>query len=320
MAEIPNAPSRVSVIIPIYGNLGDLDRLLAAWRRQTVQPHEIILVDSSPISQVTPPPGVKYVRNPTDVALSWDYNLGAKAATGEFILNMQQDCVPEDPRALEKELACMTPGRVAVVPLVTLPEASWRQYNFWGQVMMARWVGRVRQGICGKFDLIRREVFQRIGGYDTTRFSFAGEDMDLYMRLSEQGEVFVSDAEIIHYHSQKRPLTFRAMLTKHYQLAESFGALFRRWGFKLRRIPYSGHWTHHLAKYLYLLLPLLAVAPLPTVVALLVLTQFTHVESWRVGGWKLPVLLLVNPVLFLTGFCGTVVGFVTGRQRYSQNK
>jgi hypothetical protein len=28
----------------------------------------------------------------------------------------------------------------------------------------------------------------------------------------------------------------------------------------------------------------------------------------------------VNPLLFLAGFWGTVVGFVTGQQRYSQNK
>ncbi|MFN7138673.1 MAG: glycosyltransferase family 2 protein [Limisphaerales bacterium] len=323
---IPSTP-KISVIIPVYGNLGDLDRLLAGLRKQTIQPHEIILVDSSPKSSLTPPPGVKYVRNPKGDALSWDYNFGAQQATGDFLLNMQQDCVPEDPRALEMLYNSLSDKRVAAVPLVTLPRENWEQYNFWGKVMMARWVGRVHQGISGKLDLIRRDVFLKIGGYDTERFSFAGEDMDLFLRLSEQGEVFISNAEIIHYHSQKKPLRFRDMLTKHYQLAESFGALFRRWGVKLKQIPYSGHWTHHLAKYLYPLVPLSFVlafvspsAAWTTLGLLLVLTQFTNMEGWRVKEAKTPVLLFANPVLFVAGFWGTLVGFVTGKQRYSQNK
>ncbi len=317
----------ISVIIPVYGNLGDLDRLLDGLAKQTIHPHEIILVDSSPKSSLTPPPGVKYVRNPEGNALSWDYNYGAQQATGDFLLNMQQDCVPEDPQAVETLYNSLTNKRVAAVPLVTLPRENWEQYNFWGKVMMARWIGRVQQGISGKLDLIRRDVFLKIGGYDTERFSFAGEDMDLFLRLSEQGEVFVSNAEIFHYHSQKRPLRFRDMLTKHYQLAESFGALFRRWGLKLKQIPYSGHWTHHLSKYLYPLLPLAVVTAFFSLkcagaigLALLVLTQFTNMESWRVRDPKTPLLLLANPILFLAGFWGTLLGFVTGKQRYSQNK
>lgn len=322
-----NTAPKISVIIPVYGNLGDLDRLLAGLAKQTLQPYEIILVDSSPQSSLTPPPGVKYLRNPKGDALSWDYNYGAQHATGDYLLNMQQDCVPEDPRTVETLFQSLTGNRVAAVPLVTLPRENWEQYNFWGKVMMARWVGRVQQGISGKLDLIRRDVFLRIGGYDTERFSFAGEDMDLFLRLSQQGEVYISNAEIIHYHSQKRPLRFRDMLTKHYQLAESFGALFRRWGFQLKKIPYSGHWTHHLAKYLYPLVPMTVLAgfvslKLAGVMAFLLffLTQLTNLEGWRVQGSQKPLLLLANPVLFLAGFWGTLVGFVTGRQRYSQNK
>jgi hypothetical protein len=117
------------------------------------------------------------------------------------------------------------------------------------------------------------------------------------------------------------------MLTKHFQLAESFGALFRRWGVKLKQIPYSGHWTHHLSKYLYPLLPLTVVSAffswkLAAALAsgLFILTQFTNMESWRVRDAKTPLLLLANPVLFLAGFWGTLLGFITGKQRYTQNK
>jgi glycosyltransferase involved in cell wall biosynthesis len=321
MADFPPRP-RVSVIIPIYGNAGNLGRLVVALNAQTLQPHEIVLVDSSskPIDQ--PPAGTRLVKNPVDIALSWDYNLGAKEATGDFILNMQQDCVPEDPRALEKMYRQLTdvPGRVSVVALVTLPRENFLQYNFWGQVLMARWVGRIRQGVSGKFDLHRAEVYRGIGCYDTSRFHFAGEDMDLFMRLSEKGEVYVSDVDIIHYHFQSLKTTWVHLVKKHYQVAESFGALFRRWGFKLWRIPYASHWSHHLAKYLYLLMLALPVFPRTAGTLLFIGSNLTNMESWRVKSWKTPVLLLFNPFLFAVGLAGTIVGLVSGRQRYSQNK
>ncbi len=324
---------QISVVIPIYGNVGDLDKLIAALNRQTLKPYEIIVVDSSPKHLANPPSGenVKFIKNPVDVSLAWDYNCGLKENSGDYQLNMQQDCLPGNETSLERLYHCLIePGnsRVAAVALVTLPEPIYQKYNFWGKVLMARWVGRVRQGISGKFDLIRKDVFQKIGGYDTKNFSFAGEDMDLFLRLSQHGEVFVSpDVEVWHLHSQHRPLTFRDFATKHYQLAESFGALFRRWQTRLRTIPYSGHWTHHLAKYLYPMLPLIPIVAfwsgktaVAMAVALFIATQFTNMESWKVKESKTPLLLLVNPALFLIGWWGTFVGFVTGKQRYSQNK
>ena len=175
---------KVSVIIPIYGRLGNIFELIRRLNRQTVKPHEIILVDSSPMEFKEIPPGVRYLKNPVDLGLSGDYNHGATHATGDYLLLMQQDCVPGSDTDLEENLRLLTPGRVAVTSSVTLPRENRQLYNFWGQALMARWVGTFKQGISGKFDLIRAEVFRKIGGYDTENFSFAGEDMDLCLRLS----------------------------------------------------------------------------------------------------------------------------------------
>ena len=324
---------KISVVIPIYGNVGDLDKLITALNCQTLKPHEIIVVDSSPKHLANPPTGanVKYIKNPVDVSLAWDYNCGLKENTGDYQLNMQQDCLPEDNTALERLYNYLNePGknRVGAVALVTLPERIYDKYNFWGKVLMARWIGRVRQGISGKFDLIRKDVFVKIDGYNVKYFSFAGEDMDLFMRLSQHGEVYVApDIEIIHYHQQSLKTGWKHLWKKHYQVAESFGALFRHWGGNLRKIPYTGHWTHHLAKYLYPVLPLIPVvafwsipAAIALAVALFIATQFTNLESWKVKESKTPLLLLVNPALFVIGWWGTFVGFVRGKQKYSQNK
>jgi len=312
--------ARISVIIPIYGNAGNLTRLIHALNAQTLKPHEIILVDSSPVGLKEIPPDVRYVKNPVDSALSGDYNHGAKHATGDYLLLMQQDCLPSTDRDLAENLRLLSPDRVAVTSSVTLPQELWERYSFWGQALMARWVRTVKQGISGKFDLIRADVFRKIGGYDTKTFSFAGEDMDLCLRLSQLGEVFVAPTQVIHWHNQSQKTTWTDLFKKHYQLAESFGALLRKWGPNLGRIPYASHFSHHFAKYLYPLVPFCLLFPKYFVPLLFVLSNLTNLEVWRVRSLKKVIFIVLNPALFMTDLLGTLKGLLTGKQSYSVNK
>ena len=316
---------KISVVIPIYGNIGNIQTLIDALNQQTIKPHEIIIVDSNPTTTTIPKAtNIKYIKNPTDIALSWDYNLGLSNSTGDFQLNMQQDCMPADTSAIERLYNHINkPGRVAAVALVTLPNTIFEQYNFWGKLLMARWVGKFKQGISGKFDLIRKDVFSKINGYDTKTFSFAGEDMDLYLRLSKHGEVYVApDVEVVHYHQQANKTNFNYVIKKNYILAESFGALFRRWGFKLKTIPYAGHWSHHIAKFLYPCFLLIPFAPKTTIIIILLLTQLISFDAWKTTTTikQQLILALLNPILLLTGLVGTTTGLLTGKQQYSQNK
>ncbi len=314
---IPDPRPKISVIIPVFGKSGDLNHLVQKLNDQTLKPHEIIVVDSNPTPLENPPPGVRHVVNPKDIAYGWDYNLGAQQATGDYLLNTSQDCLPESNRAIEELFDALTPERVAVAAIVTLPKEIWEQYNFWGKVMMARWVGEIRQGISEKFDLIRIETFRKVGGYDIETFRFCGQDQDLYLRLTQLGEVAIAKTPVLHLHQQPRGTSCRALIKKHFLLAESFGALFRKWGLHLKRAPYAENWTHHLAKYLYPVLLLLPFAPKTVGAALLVLTNLANIEVWRIRSPKVIVMLVLNPVLFLVGITGTVRGLLTGKQRYS---
>jgi hypothetical protein len=144
--------------------------------------------------------------------------------------------------------------------------------------------------------------------------------MDLCLRLSRLGEVFVAPTRVLHLHHQSQKTRCRDLFKKHYQLAEGFGALFRKWGLKVTRIPYASSHSHHLAKYLYLLLPFIFFFPRYAIPLLFVLTNLTNLEMWRIRSAKKIWFLLLNPLLFLVGAYGTLKGFVTGRQRYSVNK
>ena len=90
-------------------------------------------MDSSPKPLENPPDGVRYLKNPENIGLAADINLGSQSATGDFILIVQQDCLPENDRAIEQLFRDMTPERVAVASTVTLPSEIWEQYNFWGR-------------------------------------------------------------------------------------------------------------------------------------------------------------------------------------------
>jgi glycosyltransferase involved in cell wall biosynthesis len=315
-----NRSPQISAIVPVYGKMGDLPRLLDKLGGQTLKPHEIIVVDSSPKPLESPPPGVRLVKNPRDLGLACDLNLGAQMATGDHLLVVQQDCLPENERSIETLFSAMTPNRVAVASTVTLPREVWEQYNFWGKVLMARWVGDVKQGISDKFDLIRRDAFEKIGGYDVDRFAAGGQDMDLCLRLMQHGEVHISPNRAIHLHYQSKPTRWTEIFTKQFQIAESFGALIRKWGLKLQRAPYAGHWTHHLSKYLYPLLLLLPLAPRTVGVTLLLLTNVANWEALTIKSARTPLLLIFNPIIFLFQAAGTLRGLCSGRQQYSQDK
>jgi hypothetical protein len=49
-------------------------------------------------------------------------------------------------------------------------------------------------------------------------------------------------------------------------------------------------------------------------------SNLTNLEVWRIQSPRKILFLLLNPALFLTGFIGSIKGFVTGHQRYSVNK
>ncbi len=313
---------RISAIVPIYGNLGDLPRLLDCLRGQTLPPHEIIVVDSSPRALEKVPDGIKYLKNPEDIAFGYDMNFGSQHATGDFLLIVQQDCLPEKESAIEElhEAITALPNRVAASCTVALPQEIWDQYNFWGKVLMVRWIGDIKQGISDKFDLIRKSVFDRIHGYDIEHFRFCGQDQDLYMRLSAKGEVFVAPTRILHIHNQSRKTGPRDLFTKQFQLAQSFGALFRKWNFELSRAPYAGKWTHHLAKFMYPMLALIPFWPLETCLTLFFMSQFINTDVWRIRHLATPLMILLNPLLFLTGALGTAIGLITGKQHYSEHK
>lgn len=309
---------KISIIIPVSGGADKLSSLLRSLEEQTCPPSEILIVDNG--LKCAPPPllqeNIRYFHNIGNRNLSGNYNLGAAHATGDLLLMTQQDCWPSEPKTLERLVAELKDDVVASTSLVKLPEEVFQTYDFWGKVLMAKWVGTTRQGISGKFDLIRKDIFEKIGGYDCEHFRFAGEDIDLCTRLSDHGRVVVTTAEVIHHHHQGNQTSAYYVWGKHYMNAEGFGVGLRRHGRKIAKVPYAARWTHHINKFLYPVLLLVPLFPITTTLFLFVMTNVAQYLSFRAGTIKLPFLLLFNPILFLTGLGGTLIGFARGKQTF----
>lgn len=97
--------ARVSVVIPTYNGMNDgLPELIDSLHRQSLQPFEIIAVDSSSTDGTTEylrNKGVKVISIPKK-AFRHDYarNLGAEHASGGYILFTVQDACFDDPNWL----------------------------------------------------------------------------------------------------------------------------------------------------------------------------------------------------------------------------
>lgn len=58
---------------------------------------------------------------------------------------------------------------------------------------------------------------------------------------------------------------------------------------------------------------------LPVALAIIIGSNLSNLESWRVKSWKTWAYLpWFNVYLFFVGFVGTAVGLLTGKQRYTQ--
>ncbi|HEY4126610.1 MAG TPA: glycosyltransferase family 2 protein [Gammaproteobacteria bacterium] len=173
-------------------------------------------------------PGVTVVRNPANRGFGTACNQGAAAASGRYLLFINPDCrVPAG--ALQRMVAVLEahPEAGMLGPLVLnsdgseqrgcrrfLPDPKRALMRVLG-MHKADAQGRVAgfdltgtplpdkptpvEAISGACLLIRRELFERIGGWDESYFLHC-EDLDLCMRVQRDGTkvLFVPDVSVSH--------------------------------------------------------------------------------------------------------------------------
>ena len=212
---------RVSIVVPAFNNVAVTLQCLASVARNT--PHELIEVvvvddvstDSTPeaLAQTT---GVTVVRNEHNLGFLQTCNRGAAEASGEFVLFLNND-VEVGPAWLETllETADAAPdvgavGSKLVYPDGTLQEAGafvWSDGSAWnfgrgGDPEAPEFNYRREVDYCsGAALLVRRELFERLGGFDVRYAPIYYEETDLCFGLRAEGyRVLYEPRSVVVHH------------------------------------------------------------------------------------------------------------------------
>ena len=213
--------SRVSVVMLTHDELIHLEESLSTLHAQSRAPDEIIVVDNASADGSVEFiqrrfPGVRLLLNRDNVGFARGNNLGARAATGDYVVFLNNDVRLD--RAWLAELIKpleTNPDLVACQSLVLLynePErinTSGTTVNFLG-VGWCRDYRRPRDvslpadvpTVSGAAFAIRRDVFLAQGGFDESYFIYH-EDIDLSWRLRLEGHQLALAPSSIVYHKYR---------------------------------------------------------------------------------------------------------------------
>lgn len=222
-----------SVILTTYRR--DFRPALRSVLAQHAAPHEIILVDDDPQSQIAhwlvevdPHNQVRYVRNAANLGAAASRNVGLALATGDYVVFHDDDDLMR-PHKLERLADCVTgdlPDLIAHGACVHLTNerVSYQTRPCAAGNAAALFVANTLGGACCV--AVRRCSCRAVGGFDVQLR--ADEDYALWMRMTEQGygkaivlteplvDVYVaSQTDSVSKNQQQRMATFELMRERY---------------------------------------------------------------------------------------------------------
>jgi glycosyltransferase involved in cell wall biosynthesis len=177
---------RVSAIIPTKNRKEMLRRVLCALQQQTIR-SEIICVDDGSTDGTAAMldaefPQVKTLRHEVSRGPAAARNAGARVATGEFLLTLDDDCILAAPDAIERTLQLFDRPDIAGV---TLPFVNVQlDRRIWTAAPEADGAFVTTNYYAGMV-ILRRDSFLQAGGYREP-FFMHHEEADLAIRLLDK--------------------------------------------------------------------------------------------------------------------------------------
>ncbi|MDZ4662399.1 MAG: glycosyltransferase family 2 protein [Pseudomonadota bacterium] len=225
----------VSCIIPIKDKVELLRNLINDLKYKTDYRNlEIIVVDNNSkesatleyLSQLKYEPGVKVVSYPNAFNYSAINNLGVGSATGKVLALLNNDLEIINPDWLAEMVThALRPG-VGIVGAKLYYKNGFIQHagvgvgvgpisghlhrqnhrtesGYWNQLLFTHTVGAVT-GACM---VIKKDLYDKVGGFDEINLAVAYNDVDLCLRTRELGYrvVWTPFAELYHLESATRP-------------------------------------------------------------------------------------------------------------------
>lgn len=239
---------KVSIIVPVY-NKWELTRacLKSIQKNGLGEDSELLVVDnastdSTPDGIAREFPGVRHLRQETNLGFGKACNLGAREARGKFLVFLNNDTLVE-PGWLDALLELMASqpkagiiGAKLLYPNRKIQHAGIAFNNdkepfhiYIGFHEGSPCVNKVRrfQAVTGACILIPRSLFLDSGGFDE-QYNKGHEDIDLCLRVEQAGcEIWYQPKScIIHFESQTLKLQIKSSLNQK--------IFYNRWRRKIR--------------------------------------------------------------------------------------
>lgn len=228
----------VDVIIPTFNGARHLPRLLDNLRDQEGIPFTCTVVDDCSPDDIGPlirdsHPWVRWVRQPRNMGPAHSRNLAAALGSSPFIAVFDDDTYLDDDHFLHKAVVLMSGspsiGQLGGMilngfdPSVLLDCGIGRTGPLFGGLYhgqnLDRNAGRYLHprrvlGVCSAGMIVRREAFQRVGGFDPDYY-YSCEDLDLSLRLHLSGYDVRYEPTLRVYHLESQAMG-RALQRKMY--------------------------------------------------------------------------------------------------------
>ncbi len=237
--KIGNNKEEVSIVMPMRNASTTVEKALASLEKQTYPIKEVIVVNDasqdnsydivSNFSKKSKLP-IRIITSKKRGGPGSTFNLGVGKAKSSLVILMHSDCSLPTNREIEKltDPIRTKASVVASFPTIFVLERIWKKYDFWEKCFFVREVGKGTAGLATKFDCIRKDAYQKAGGFDVENFGVGGEDADLHERLRKIGKVTLSQARVTHLHYLGGGFTFKDFLRKKRQYAMIYGRLLRK--------------------------------------------------------------------------------------------
>jgi len=323
----------VSVIVPVHNGASTIGLALASAIQQDYPIQEIIVIDDGSTDTSLQAlsefiherrPVVRAHAHPSPLGLANTYNHGIEMASSDYVVFLHQDVVLPSVREMRFLMTPFSnsPDVLATTPTEIHPYDAWATYPFWQKCLFSRFLqteynmfmrgSRQMAGrITGKFDAIRKEALQAIGGFDAATFHTAGEDLDITLKLQRHGQILTSGARIIHHHKLDNSFGFTDYLYKHYQYAMGHGAVLRKSG--LGSFSRTVSAFHRELIFLSCMTP--GIWPLGWCMAALYALLYTrkvYTHCWNDP--RVLTLPLANLLTIVASLAGAMVGWIRGKQ------
>ena len=263
---LPDPPPRISIIVPTRDGYAHLAPCLRTLRERTDYPdYELLLVDNQSSEaatlQLLETEAQHQFTRVLHVDAPFNYsainNMAAQAASGELLLLLNDDIEIIEPQWLREMVSWISrPGIGIVGAKLLYPDRTIQHAGvvlgaggvaghahlgfaadspgYMGRLWQAQRVSAVTAACL----LIRREIYEALGGLDDQNLPVAFNDVDLCLRAGDAGwhVLWTPHAMLIHHESKSRGLDVAP--EKRARFEREIAYMHRRWGARLRNDPF----------------------------------------------------------------------------------